>query len=120
MARTGSCDHNARGAAYNEFSIQQRLADDSGSVLIDCRYTWDGVSVWPYCDGPVVYLQTRNTGTSPAWALLPDKKRGNPWVQIDPGTDVVITAKGTLGNLGLSNAQDVQTVTLSSTDPATA
>jgi hypothetical protein len=118
MARTGSCDHNARGEAFNEIALQINLPDGSGSVLVDCRYTWDGTSVWPACDGPVIYLQTRNTGTSPAWAMLPDKKRSPLWVQLDPGTDVTVTQKGTLSNLGLSAATDVRSVAFSFTNPA--
>jgi hypothetical protein len=114
----GTCDHNARGEAYNEFAIELPLPDRSGYVLIDCRYTWDGVSTKATgCDGPVIFLWTRNTGSTPAWAMLPDKKKGNPWVKLDPHTDVVVTQKGTLNNLGLSLASDVVAVQFSFVDP---
>lgn len=118
MPRTGNCNPASRGAAFNAFALEIPLPDRSGSVLADCHYTWDGVSVWPSCDGPVIFLRTRNTGTSPAWALLPDKKKPPLWVQIDPGTDVTVTSAGQLANLGLSNASDVQTVRLSFVNPA--
>ena len=115
----GTCDPVSRGEAFNYFAIEVRLPDGSGYVLADCHYDWDGVSTRATgCDGPVIYLRTRNTGAMPAWALLPDKKRGDPWVKIDPGTDVTTTAKGPLNNLGLSNAKDVQSVRLSFVDPA--
>lgn len=104
---TGTCDPASRGEAFNQIALEQPLPDGSGSILVDGRWGWDGVSVRPNCDGPVASLRTRNTGTSPAWALLPNKKRTPAWVQIAPGTDVTITTKGTLSNLGLSNYTDV-------------
>ena len=114
---TRSCDPST-GQTYRFFSLEQRLPDDSGSVLTEVHFTWDGVSIWPQCDGPVIFLRTRNTGTSPAWAMLPDKKKPPLWVKLDPGTDVTVTQKGTLNNLGLSNALDVVAVTFQFTDPA--
>lgn len=111
-----TCDLATHGG--NEFALELPLPDRTGYVLIDCAFTWDGLSIWPDCNGPVTSLRTRNTGTSTAWALLPDKKKGNLWVQLDPGTDVTITQKGTLSNLGLSNALDVKSVRFSYTDPA--
>jgi len=90
----------------------------TGSVLIDIRYGWDGTSVRPNCDGPVSYIRTRNTSNMIAWALLPNKKKGAAWVQIDPGTDTTITAAGQLNNLGLSNQSDVQAVGITFENPA--
>lgn len=112
MARTGTCSANG------EFEIQIPLPNGSGFVNADCRYNHDGVSVWPNCNGPVTFLRTRNTGTTTAWALLPDKKQPPLWVQIDPGTDVTITSHGQLNTLGLANASDVRSVRLSFTNPA--
>lgn len=117
----GTCDPASRGngETYNEFAIELPLPDRSGYVLIDCRYTWDGTSTRATgCDGPVIFLRTRNTGTSTAWAMLPDKKKAPLWVQVDPGTDVTITQKGQLANLGVSSATDVQSVTFSFINPA--
>jgi hypothetical protein len=114
----GTCDPASRGDAYNQLTEEVPLDDGSGSVLIDCHYGWDGTSVRPTCDGPVSFLRTRNTGTSAAWALLPNKKKAPLWVQIDPGTDVTITQKGTLNNLGLVNVTDVQGVGFVFANPA--
>jgi hypothetical protein len=114
----GTCDPASRGDAFNQSTQEVPLPDGSGSVLIDCRFGWDGTSVRPNCDGPVSSVRTRNTGTSTAWALLPNKKRAPLWVQVDPGTDVTITQKGTLSNLGLSNYVDVQGVGFVFADPA--
>jgi hypothetical protein len=117
-ASVGTCDPATRSDTYNQITIQEPLPDGSGSVLVDVHFGWDGTSVRPNCDGPVSYLRTRNTGTSAAWAWLPGKKKGATWVQIDPGTDVTVTAKGTLNNLGLTNFSDVQEVGFAFTQPA--
>lgn len=114
----GTCDPASVGNPYNAFALETIFPDQSGHVLVECHYDWDGTSAKPNCDGPVIYLRTRNTGAGPAWALLPDKKRGDPWVRIDPDVDSIITAKGQLSNLGLTNASDVQSVRLSFVDPA--
>jgi hypothetical protein len=111
-ARTGTC------TPTGEFALEIRLPDGSGSVLAECHYTWNGTGVWPDCNGPVNFLRTRNTGDQTAWAMLPDKKKQPLWIQLDPGTDVTVTAAGQLNNLGLSNASDVRSVTLSFVNPA--
>jgi len=104
---SGTCDPASRGEASNQLTVEVPNPNGSGAVLIDIRYGWDGVSVRPNCEGPVLSLRTRNLSNSTAWANLPNKKRGNTWVQIDPGTDVTVNAQGQLNNLGLSNLSDV-------------
>ena len=117
----GTCDPASRGEAHNQIAMEVQLPDGSGAVLIDGLWDWDGVSTRETgCNGPIVSLHTRNTGTSPAWALLPSKKKGDPWVRIDPGIDVTVTAKGTLNNLGLSNYVDLYGVGFQFTDPSLA
>lgn len=37
------------------------LSKDNGRATITIRSTWDGVSVWPNCDGPIVDITFRNT-----------------------------------------------------------
>lgn len=115
----GTCDPASRGETFNEFTIEVRSPNGSGSVLVDVRFDWDGVSTKATgCDGPITLLHTRNTSDMPAWALLPDKKKGSGWVQIDPGTDLPISSQGTLNNLGLSNASDAISVRISFVNPA--
>lgn len=114
----GTCDPASRGEAFNTDLIEVR-SDDGGHVLVEYHWTWDGVSTRATgCDGPVIYIRTRNDGTTPAWALLPDKKRGDPWIAIPPGTDVITTAQGQINNLGLSNASDMQRARVSFVNPA--
>lgn len=117
----GTCNPASRGEAFNQFSVEIPAPNRSGSVLIVGRYTWDGVSqrnVGAGCDGPVIHLELKNTSNMTAWAMLPDKKRGNKWIQADPGTDVITTNQGLLDNLGVSNALDVITTKWSFTNPA--
>lgn len=114
----GTCDPASRGDAYNQLAEEVPLPNESGSVLIDIHYGWDGTSTRPNCDGPVSFIRTRNTGTQTAWANLPNKKKGSPWVQLDPGTDVTITQQGQLNNLGLTNYSDVAAVGFQFTNPA--
>src|SRR5688572_20621668 len=114
----GTCDPATRGHPYNAITIERAAPNSSGAVLADMHYNWDGVSVRPNCDGPVIFLRTRNTSNMTAWALLPNKKKPPLWIQIDPGTDVTITAAGQLNNLGLSNASDVSGINVVFTQPA--
>lgn len=114
----GTCDPASRGDAYNEVDLEYPLPDSTGSVLAEIRYGWDGRSVKPDCDGPISLIHTRNTGQSPAWVLLPGKKKPPLWVQIDPGTDVTTNSPGTLKNLGLVNYSDLGDITVAFTQPA--
>lgn len=108
----GTCDPATRGEAYNEVALEYPLPNRSGSVLAEIRYEWDGVSVRPDCDGPIIYLRTRNTGTQTAWALMPMKRKPPKWVQIDPGTDITITSTGQFKQLGLDNISDVGAINI--------
>jgi hypothetical protein len=107
---SGTCDPASRGDSYNQTAYEVPAPNGSGSVLVDCRYGWDGTSVMPNCDGPIQSIRTRNTSDMAAWANLPNKKKPPTWVQIDPGTDITISAKGQLSNLGLTNASDLDAV----------
>lgn len=106
----GTCDPASRGESYNQMAYEVPAPDGSGTVLVDCHFGWDGTSTMPNCDGPTLFIRTRNTSAMTAWANLPNKKKPPTWVQIDPGTDVTITAQGQLNNLGLSKASDVTSV----------
>ena len=87
----------ASGNGYLNQSLSELTENQSGYVLVDVHFTHDGTSVRATgCDGPIIWLRVRNTSTQTAWALLPQKKKGNKWVQMDPGTDQVIdTQNGT-------------------------
>jgi len=114
----GTCDPATRGDSFNSVTIEEHAPNLSGSILVDVKYGWDGVSVKPSCDGPVSSIRLRNTSTQTAWANLPNKKKGNLWQVINPGTDVTTSNQGQLNNLGLSNYSDVAAVTVVFTQPA--
>lgn len=105
----GTCDPATRGETYNSVTIE------SGPVLVDCKYGWDGVSTRETgCDGPVQSIRVRSTGTVSWYARLPNKKKGNKWIEIPPGTDVTYSG-GQLNSLGLQNYSDVAGVSLAPT-----
>lgn len=90
-----------------------------GSILFDVRFHHDGVSVRPNCDGPIIYLRARNTSpTVTARILLPNKKKGNPWIDGPPNSDVVLNPEvrqpdqNQLNNLGVTKASDVMGLTI--------
>ena len=113
----GTCDPASRGEAFNVMALEKPAPNGSGAVLTEVRYGWDGVSVKPGCDGPVSRIRTRNTSSLVAWASLPLKKRGETWIQIDPGTDVTVTNANQIRNLGLENYSDVAGVAVTFTQP---
>lgn len=98
----GTCDPASRGEEHNvvEYAV------DGGNVVVTIRWDWDGVSEMPACDGPVVDIRVRNTSALMYYANLPAKKRGLRNVEIPPGTDVVISARNTLRQMGLENYSD--------------
>lgn len=104
----GTCDPASRGQSFNE------LAQQDGPIFFVCRFGWDLVSERPNCDGPISFLQVKNTGAVTWYAHLPNKKKGDPWVEIPPGTDTTINA-GTRNQLGLENYSDVAGVGLGPT-----
>lgn len=111
----------AASGGFLEQTLSHRSNDGSGHILIEVRYTHDGVSVRPNCDGPITRLRTRNTSGQTAWALLPNKRKAPKWVQIDPGTDVTIANQGALNQIGIetfSDAANVQFVYIDPTPPA--
>lgn len=115
----GTCDPATRGQAFNAVTIERPAPNLSGSVLADVHYTWDGISVRETgCNGPITFIRVRNTSTMTAWADLPNKKQGNKWIQIDPGTDVTTTSQGQLNNLGLVNFADAAGVNVVFVQPA--
>jgi len=114
-----SCDPAGRGETFLTFTMKINLPNNSGSIEIQVEHDWDGTSTpQTGCDGPVRSVRTINTGNQTAWALMPDKKKPPPYVQLDPGTDVTVTQQGQLNNLGLTKASDVRSVRFTFTNPA--
>lgn len=106
----------ANGGSLNQ-SISYLVPDGSGSVLLDIRFTPDGTSVRPNCDGSITRIRTQNTSSRPAWALLPNKRKAPLWVQLDPGSDVTIANQGTLNQIGIETFSDAAGVEFVYTQP---
>jgi hypothetical protein len=117
----GTCDPATRGQAHNKTALAQEIPAEigGGAVLYEIVWDWDGVSVIPNCNGPIVSIHVRNTNpTATVWVLLPSKKKGSLWVQIDPSTDSTVTQQGQLNTLGLTTRADVDRIGFWFTDPA--
>lgn len=104
-----SCDPAVLGPDAGSREERVNAPDGSGYVGIKWRFTWDGVSAWPDCDGQVTMLEYQNSSAMPAWAELPAKKQGVKWIVLDPHTPATtITKRNDLVQLGLSNNSDIQ------------
>lgn len=108
MATKGTCD-----PAPDAFNVQT-LSKGNGTVTIDIRYGWDGVSVWPDCVGPILRVRVTNTGDQTWYAHLVGK-RGQPrTIAIEPGAARNYTG-GQLANVGLETLDDISDLTLTLT-----
>ena len=96
----GVCD--PAPAAYNETGMWL----NNGTVGVTIRWTWDGVSVFPECDGPVVSVRAVNTSDA-AWSVrLPRARRTvGRRVTLQPGDDVTVSGS-TLANRGYETYSD--------------
>jgi len=99
----GTCDPATRGAAYNE------MVQEEGPITIYARYGWDGVSIKPDCDGPVLLVRGTNVSTTETWYVHFKGRRGT-WVNVPlaPGEVREVTSSGQLRQLGLPNASDLE------------
>lgn len=103
----GICDPSPE--PYNTLS----LAVADGRVVAEIRWEWDGVSVYPDCDGPVIYVRIRNLSADTFEVLLPNARRpSGRIVTIGPGYDQTMTAPGALKNAGLETIRDVDSLNL--------
>lgn len=113
---TGTCDPASRGDSYNS----QTLSMGNGQVTIDIRYGWDGVSVLPDCEGPLV----NGSGSGNVWAIRVTNndsvswwvhtigKRGQPRnIQFTPGSVTTYTKNQAASN-GYDTISDFAELTL--------
>lgn len=109
----GTCDPASRGEQWNT----DEMAVDNGNVVVTIRWDWDGVSVRPDCDGPLIDVHVVNHSLVTYYANLPGKKKGARNIAIPPGTDTTYS-RNQLRQVGLDNYVDVVGVQLH-TDPLT-
>lgn len=89
---------------------QTVLSKDDGRATITIRSTWDGASVWPDCDGPIVDVTFRNTSPH-AWLVsLPFGRAAKTRVMASSVNRAFTGAQ--LTSIGLTNAQDLAELTM--------
>jgi hypothetical protein len=94
-----SCD-----PGVGNYNVTQ-LSKDNGRAMITIRSTWDGVSVWPNCDGPIVDVTFRNTSPH-AWLLSFPVGRAAKTRSLMSGANRVFTG-AQLAPIGLVAATDI-------------
>lgn len=79
-----SCNPADLGLLHHETTLQSGLA----RVII--AWDWDGVSVPPTCNGPLVSVRATNGDTVSHWVHFQGRS-GNPKsIEMPPGTDVTL------------------------------
>lgn len=107
----GSCN-----PAPAQFNVVETVKG-SGDVIVTVRWSWDGVSVFPNCAGPVFDAHVRNVGAVTWYAHFARRQGGFRTVAIAPADDRTVT-QAQLNAVGLVTVADVQAVRLSrSSDP---
>lgn len=110
----GNC--NPAPDAYN----QQVLALGNGAIQVDAHYGWDGVSVFPDCNGPLLSAHVTNATVDQTWyAVFPRPRRPKAppiVITMGPGFDQTYTQQQ-LSSVGLDTIQDLQDFTLTQTNP---
>jgi hypothetical protein len=86
------------------------LAKANGTVIITARWQWDGVSVLPACNGPLVDVRLQNAGTKPWVVQLPHGRLAKQRT-VAPGTDQTFNA-GQLAAIGLQTQTDLNELTM--------
>lgn len=108
MMVKGSCDHMLNDDHLNH----QVLTMGDGTVTATITWTWDGVSVFPACDGPIVSVRVVNAGTI-AWQVRTPRasKPGGRTYTIQPGQDITLQGS-TLNQRGITLLSRVEDLTL--------
>lgn len=109
----GTCDHTLDPNGFNTL----RLTKANGDVMLEVRWEWDGVSVWPECDGPVIRARASNTGTQTWYAHVPRARGGTRTIEIAPG-DVKTWTGAQLATVGLDTLTALTDFTLNTSPTA--
>jgi hypothetical protein len=114
-----SCDPAAHGRTFNTTG----LAIANGAVALEVRWTWDGTSIFPACDGPLVNgsgagnawaIRAINTSNVPYYAHTIRKNNQPATYTLNPGQTVDITAAQAAAN-GYTVISDFYDITLTTT-----
>lgn len=101
----GSCDPTPATVNHLQFDV----AD--GQVAIDVTWAWDGISIWPDCDGPVQSIQVKNLGTTPYTLQIPNGRKAKT-VTLTPGFNQTYTSAGQFKQFGVETYRDLLDVDL--------
>ena len=117
MPAIRSCDPAAYGLTFNTTMLLTL------GVSIEVRWDWDGVSVFPDCDGPLV----NGGGANGNWAVRVENPTGVPYYAhttrrngqpatytLQPGQTVTLTANQ-MASAGYSLYSDFSDLTLTTT-----
>jgi hypothetical protein len=103
----GTCDHTLDPRGFNSITMTK----GGGDVTIDVRWTWDGVTVWPECDGPITRIRVINTGEVTWYAHVRRRRGGTRAVALDPGESRNYTGNQ-LANAGIESLSDLDDLVL--------
>lgn len=107
-ATKGNCD-----PAPDPYNIQ-RMTKGNDTVLIEIRYGWDGVSVYPECAGPIIRIRVTNTGDE-TWYAHVEGRKGQPrTIAIEPGAARNYTG-AQLASVGIETLDDLAGLSLTRT-----
>lgn len=106
MATKGQCD--PAPAAFNS----QTMALANGEITVDIRYGWDGVSVFPDCQGPIIRIRVQNLSQVTTWYAHVEGKRGQPQTIAIPPGDTSIYSGQALANHGITTLDDIANLTI--------
>lgn len=114
---TGTCDPASRGQTFNTTI----MARGNGKVEIVIRWGWDGVSVLPECEGPLVNgtgpvenrwaVQVTNSDTT-SWWVHTVGKRGQPRDYEFAAGSVTKFTRAQAANNGYDSYSDFSALTL--------
>lgn len=99
-----------------ELHNQVTLSKGNGLVTIDILWDWDGVTVFPNCNGPIFTVHVTNQSPDNWYVTLPFGRRGMSFRAV-PGTDKTYSG-ASLALVGLQTYTDVSDLNWSTTRPA--
>lgn len=112
-----TCDPAQWGMPYVEDNLAQ---GEHGEVLVTYRYNWDGVSVKPDCNGPIIYLAGRNdSAVVTYYAHFQGRGGTTRHLEMPPGSFYEENRRQRLINLGFVNRLDMDGLVID-TFPTTA
>lgn len=84
------------------------LAKDNARVIFTVRWSWDGVSIYPDCAGPIQDVRLQNKGPN-LWRLSLPNSQFLKTRDVPPGTDRTFSG-AQLAGIGLITVADIEGV----------